>query len=145
MWSSSLTLLPQSGWFTDWDRASPAFDCWNLWIQQHVRSGRRCRDWRTQVTRKRSTLGLSNCCATQRLAIGFRKFATNMGREKSLAKTLGSDVIVAMLKNERACFVSRMQNHLFAHGVGNRRISSHEGVSNPFRGSVRIQLLVRTV
>ena len=97
------------------------------------------------MTRKRSTLGLSNCCATQSLAIGFRKFATNMGREKSLAKTLVSDVIVAKLKNERACFVPRMQNHLFPHGVGNRRISSHEGVSSPFRGSVRIQLPMRTV
>ena len=97
------------------------------------------------MTRKRSTLGLSNCCATQSLAIGFRKFATNMGRENSLAKTLASDVIVAKLKNKRACVVPRMQSHLFPHGVGNRRISSHEGVSNPFRGSVRIQLPMRTV
>ena len=97
------------------------------------------------MTRKRSTLGFRTCCATQSLAIGFRKCATNMGREKSLAKTLGSDVIVAKLKNERACFVPRMQIHLFTHGVGNRRISSHEGVSNPFRGSVRIQLPMRIV
>ena len=67
--------------------------------------------------------------------IGFGKLATNMGRKKSPAKILGSDVIVAKLKNERACFVPRMQIHLFPHGVGNRRISSHEGVSNPFRGS----------
>ena len=58
---------------------------------------------------------------------------------------LGSDVIVAKLKNERACFVPRMQIHLFPHGVGNRRISSHEGVSNAFRGSVPIQLIMRTV
>ena len=97
------------------------------------------------MTRKRSTLGLSNCCATQSLAIGFRKFATNLGRENSLAKTLASDVIVAKLKNERACFVSRMQMHLFTHSVGNRRISLHEDVSNPFRGGVRIQLPRRTV
>ena len=38
-----------------------------------------------------------------------------------------------------------MHIHLFPHGVGNRQISSHEGVSNPFRGSVRIQLPMRTV
>ena len=68
-----------------------------------------------------------------------------MGRENSLAKTLASDVIVAKLKNERACFVPRMQVPLFTRCVGNRRISSHEGVSNPFRGGVRIQLPMRTV
>ena len=28
MWSSSLTLLPQLGWFTNWDWASPAFGRW---------------------------------------------------------------------------------------------------------------------
>ena len=66
-------------------------------------------------------------------------------REKSPAKTLASNKIVTKLKNERACFVPRMQIHLFPHGVGNRRIFSYEGVSNPFRGSVRIQLIMRTV
>ena len=30
MWSSSLTLLPQSGCFTDWDWASPALGRWRF-------------------------------------------------------------------------------------------------------------------
>ena len=146
MWSSSLTLLPQLGWFTDKGWASPAFGRWRS-VDPAARPVReKMPGLENPSDAQTKYLGLEQLLRHTKSCNWIPKVGDEHGqREKSPAKTLGSDEIVAKLKNERACFVPRMPIHLFPHGVGNRRISSHEGVSNPFRGSVRIQLPMRTV